>query len=64
MVYSKEQPLKPKEEGTDGFLEGCICPPGNENKCGKHRAIPGSMVFVPAVAGLIAASEVIKDLIK
>lgn len=64
VVYSKEQPLKPKEEGADGCLEGCICPPGNENKCGKCRAIPGSMVFVPAVAGLIAASEVIKDLIK
>ena len=30
----------------------------------KGRHIPGSIVFVPACAGLIIASEVIKDLIK
>ena len=29
-----------------------------------HRSIPGSVPFVPPVAGLIIASEVIKDLIK
>lgn len=31
---------------------------------GKRRAIPGSISFVPSVAGLILASEVIKDLVE
>lgn len=30
---------------------------------GKRRAIPGSISFVPSVAGLILAGEVVKDLI-
>ncbi len=29
-----------------------------------RRQIPGSNAFVPAVAGLIIAGEVVKDLIK
>ena len=29
-----------------------------------RRALPGSVAFVPSVAGLIIAGEVIKDLIK
>ena len=29
-----------------------------------RRSTPGSIAFVPSVAGLIAAGEVIKDLIK
>ena len=40
----------------------CICPPGAKHKCTERRAIPGSNAFVPSVAGLIIASEVIKDL--
>ena len=28
------------------------------------KAVPGSVSFVPSVAGLVIASEVIKDLIK
>lgn len=31
---------------------------------GRRRAVPGSIAFVPSVAGLILAGEVIKDLIK
>lgn len=56
VVYSTEQPLKPiqfnedKEESSDqGF---------------KRRGTPGSISFVPSVAGLIIASEVVKDLIE
>ena len=33
-------------------------------KEGTQKAIPGSVAFVPSVAGLICAGEVIKDLIK
>lgn len=47
-VYSKEQPLKPFN------LES------SENR----RQTPGSVSFVPSVAGLIIASEVIKNLIE
>ncbi len=48
VVYSTEQPIKP------------LFQPPDESR----RATPGSVSFVPSVAGLIAAGEVIKDLIK
>ncbi len=43
VVYSKEEPIKPKD--------------------GDYK-IPASISFVPSVAGLIIAGEVIKDIIK
>jgi tRNA A37 threonylcarbamoyladenosine dehydratase len=46
VVYSEELPVRPKENLT---AEG-------------RRALPGSVAFVPSVAGLIMAGEVIKDL--
>ena len=46
VVYSREQPLTPQ---------------GSSEKKGPHPA-PGSVAFVPSVAGLILAGEVIKDL--
>ena len=42
----------------------CVCPPGAARKCTERRDIPGSTSFVPSVAGLILAGEVVKDLIK
>lgn len=48
VVYSEEIPLKPAQ---------------SEEKSSK-RQVPGSNAFVPASAGLLIASEVIKDLIK
>ncbi|HBP25222.1 MAG TPA: tRNA threonylcarbamoyladenosine dehydratase, partial [Oribacterium sp.] len=42
----------------------CICPPGAKHKCTDRRDIPGSISFVPSVAGLIIGGEVIKDLTK
>ncbi|MBQ8597796.1 MAG: tRNA threonylcarbamoyladenosine dehydratase [Lachnospiraceae bacterium] len=48
VVYSKEEPLKPAVQMSEG----------------SRRAIPGSVSFVPPVAGLIIAGELIKDLIK
>lgn len=49
VVYSKETPITPVEE---------IIEEGN-----KKRSIPGSTSFVPPVAGIIIASEVVKDLL-
>lgn len=51
VVYSKEIPLEPIEE--EGFVS-------DEKR--SRRATPGSIAFVPSVAGLILAGEVIKDL--
>ncbi len=54
VVYSEEKPLTPREDVyDDGEKE--TTPPG-------RRAIPGSTAFVPSVAGLIIAGEVIQDL--
>lgn len=63
VVYSKEQPLTPVEDMSVSCRSNCICPPGAERKCTTRRQIPGSNAFVPSVAGLIIAGEVIKDLI-
>ena len=49
VIYSKEQPIE---------LKGEI-----EEENDKKR-IPGSSAFVPPVAGIIIASEVVKDLLK
>lgn len=64
VVYSKEEVIKPIEEDINSCKHHCICPPGTKRKCTIRRQIPGSVSFVPSVAGLIVAGEVIKDLIK
>lgn len=48
VVYSKEEPLVPSGQ--------------TEEEAANGKPIPGSMSFVPPVAGLIIAGEVIKDL--
>ena len=50
VVYSKEPPLVPS--GTEEVPDGS-----------SRRQTPGSNAFVPPVAGLILAGEVVKDLI-
>lgn len=64
VVYSKETPIKPMEEEASNCNNSCICPPDTTRKCTTRRQIPGSISFVPSVAGLIISGEVIKDLIK
>ena len=53
VVYSTEDPISCTltEEAAAELPEG-------------RRAVPGSIAFVPAAAGLILASEVVKDLIR
>lgn len=48
VLYSKEEPIKV----------------GMPAENGTQKQVPGSISFVPSVAGLIIAGEVIKDLIK
>lgn len=62
VVYSEELPVKPVEDMAISCRSNCICPPGAEHKCTERRAIPGSVAFVPSVAGLILAGEVVRDL--
>lgn len=62
VVYSKELVRKPQEDMSVSCRSNCICPPGTVRKCTAKRQIPGSNAFVPSVAGLIIAGEVIKDL--
>jgi tRNA A37 threonylcarbamoyladenosine dehydratase len=63
VVYSKESPIKPMESGVSTCNQDCICPKGTTRTCTVRHQIPGSISFVPSVAGLIIAGEVVKDLI-
>lgn len=62
VVYSEEQPTRPIEDMAISCMTNCICPPGAKHKCTERRDIPGSVAFVPSVAGLIIAGEVIQDI--
>lgn len=62
VVYSQEQALTPREDDSIDCRTHCVCPPGTARKCTQRRQVPGSTAFVPSVAGLIAAGEVIRDL--
>ena len=57
VVYSTEEPVRPLEDPeADG-----ICPADPRESIAR-RDIPGSTAFVPSVAGLIIAGEVVRDL--
>lgn len=61
VVYSKEVPRKPLPlAGNAGDEENAA---GKDGGASPRRSTPGSLAFVPSVAGLILAGEVIKDLI-
>ena len=62
VVYSDEIPTRPIKDMSISCRSHCICPPGAKHKCTERRDIPGSTAFVPSVAGLIIAGEVVKDL--
>lgn len=64
VVYSTEKSIRPLEDMSISCRSHCICPPGAKHKCTERRDIPGSTAFVPSVAGLIIAGEVVKDLCK
>lgn len=61
VVYSEELPISPRVDPKDGGADAapCVDEGGQERK---RRSIPGSVAFVPSVAGLIIAGEVVKDL--
>lgn len=60
VVYSQEEPVEAKK--TESFVNEMERNGKEENSVGRRKSIPGSIAFVPSVAGLILAGEVIKDL--
>ena len=62
VVYSDEQTIRPLEDMSISCRSHCICPPGAQHKCTERRDFPGSTAFVPAVAGLLIAGEVVRDI--
>ncbi len=62
VVYSKEEVKEPIETEETSCKHRCVCPPEAKRTCAIRRQVPGSISFVPAVAGLILAGEVIKDI--
>lgn len=55
VVYSTEDPIVRIQEETFQKEE-------SENGSGRKKSIPGSCAFVPSVAGLLLAGEVVKDI--
>jgi len=49
VVYSQEEPISRAKEA---------------NECAENGRIPGSVAFVPSVAGLLISGEIVKDLMK
>jgi len=60
VVFSPEEPIKP-DSSHGGCDTACICP-NKDRTCVHRNSVPGSVSFVPSVAGMIIASEVVKDL--
>jgi len=70
VVYSKEIPIRREDDHYQSAVTGndaeknagnfsCV----NEIHAMSHRPLPASIAFVPPVAGLILAGEIIKDLV-
>ncbi len=57
VVYSEEVPIVPHGDAESLAIT-------DQNDTSKKRSIPGSNAFVPSVAGLIIAGEVINDLLR
>ena len=63
VIYSEEEPIKPDDTSSSSCKTNCICPPGTKRKCTIRNQVPGSISFVPSVAGLMIAGEIVKDII-
>lgn len=59
VVFSEEIPKKPKLNEVVNCINACVCNYDNGRSCTNKRQIPGSISFVPPVAGFILAGEVI-----
>jgi len=67
VVYTTEPPLQPLDT-EERAQEECpyteVCPtPCTPNTASHRRQTPGSISFVPSIAGLLIAGEVVRDLV-
>lgn len=62
IVYSDEPPVRPLEKASPDPDTDCDALPDGQQENRRRRDTPGSTAFVPAVAGLLIAGEVVKDL--
>ena len=63
VVYSKEDPIKYNNIIQSSCEDNTIYPSSVDLEKEIKNNVPGSISFVPSVAGLIIAGEVIKDII-
>ncbi|MEE1292792.1 MAG: tRNA threonylcarbamoyladenosine dehydratase, partial [Acutalibacteraceae bacterium] len=57
VVYSEEEPMTPLQPASEDPVDA-----SPEEPPKRRKDTPGSISFVPSVAGLILAGEVVKDL--
>ena len=62
VVYSEEEPIQIPEERIRLYRDEAEDRPDADHISAARRSVPGSTAFVPSVAGLIIAGEVVKDL--
>ena len=63
VVYSEETPIIPFNDAKVSKEDTARSLEENTDTFARKKRIPGSNAFVPSVAGLIIASEVIKDIL-
>ena len=63
VVYSEEMPLKPLTPADLGFVAKAPEENGEHVQLKAKRQTPGSISFVPPVAGMIIASQVVRDIL-
>lgn len=64
VVFSEELPRKPKLDEVVSCINACVCNFDNGRSCTNKRQIPGSISFVPPVAGFILAGDVINSFLE
>ncbi len=64
VVFSTEEPVTISENVSAEDYRSDVCNDSGAGKSSGKNNIPGSVSFVPPVAGMIIASEVVKDLLK
>lgn len=63
VVYSKEEPIRIDTPLDNSYEQSNLCPADTEKKGSFQKQVPGSISFVPSVAGLIIAGEIVTDII-
>lgn len=63
VLYSDEMPVKPKQYTLTNNQNTICCENKDTNKYIRKKQVAGTLSFVPPVAGMIIAGEVIKDLL-